>query len=137
MTGTDPILIGSTFPLSLIRARVVIEPHSIDDLKRELTERPVVSFWGHENTLVVANQILDANLTPATKRPAITLTENNLPVLNGIEFSECWILSPDYTPGFRPQIGEEVSADKITGWQVLRMAWSGFERKKEAMEGVA
>ncbi|HMO50101.1 MAG TPA: hypothetical protein PKE26_05210 [Kiritimatiellia bacterium] len=124
MTTPTPILIGSTFPPSLIRARVVIEPRPLDELKAQLATRPIASFWGHDNTLVVANQILNADLTPATKRPAITLSANQRPVLNGNEFHECWILSPDYTPGFRPHIGEEVSTDTIIGWQVLRMQWT-------------
>jgi hypothetical protein len=38
--------------------------------------------------------------------------------------NECWVLSPDYPPGFRPAIGEEVTDDKIIGWQVLKIKWA-------------
>ncbi len=65
------LLIGSTFPLSLIRAPVRIVPSSLDELRERLP---------------------------------------------GAE-------SPDYTPGFRPAIGEEVTPEQISGWQILRLFW--------------
>ncbi len=134
MKQTDPILIGSTYPPSLIRARVFIEPQPIEKLKAELQTRPVISFWGHDNTLGVAGALLDANLAPTTKRPSISLSPRMRPILNNAEFDECWVLSPDYAPGFRPKIGEEVTAEKIKGWQVLKMTWiseNGNQSKKE------
>ncbi len=124
MSNNDkPILIGSTFPLSLVRRRVAIEPHEVAELRGLLAIRPIRSFWGHANTLPAAKTLLGTDLTPATERPALTLNADALPTLDGETFNECWVVSPDYTPGFRPQIGEEVPTDKIRGWQVLRIEW--------------
>ena len=122
-----PILIGNSFPLSLIRTKVVIEPCPVADLRRELECRPIHSFWGHRNTLAAANQLVGADLTPATERPALQLSEALCPMLNDISFTECWVLSPDYAPGFRPPLNEEVPPEKIMGWQVLRMRWHSMQ----------
>ena len=59
----------------------------------------------------------------AGPRPAVRLSAEGLPELHGRAYSECWILSPDYRPGFRPAIGAEVQAEDITGWQVLKITW--------------
>ncbi len=119
----NQILLGSTFPLSLIRRRVTIEPAALEDLRQALKNRGFVSFWGHTNTQKVASEILGADITPASGRPVLQLNEEALPFLNGQGFNECWVLSPDYQPGFRPQLGEEVVSEKITGWQVLKISW--------------
>lgn len=116
-------LIGSTFPLSLIRRRVVIEPGAIEDLRACLAAAPPASFWGHRNTLAQASALTGVDLTPRTERPAIELDHEGFPGLEGETFRACWVLSPDYVPGFRPAIGEEVPAAKIRGWQVLRVSW--------------
>ncbi len=123
-----PFLLGSTFPLSLIRQSVRIEPRPLEELKQRLRQDTWASFWGHESTIAAADTILglsgsDQTVRPQTERPALTLNKNQQPTLNDTSYPECWILSPDYTPGFRPKIGEEVAADKISGWQVLRMVW--------------
>lgn len=124
MTSRDHILIGSTFPLSLIRRRVVIEPRVLDELRERLCGAQVSSFWGHTNTLTAAAVLLGGvDLAPESNRPAVVLDGDGFPVLGGRQFDECWVLSPDYTPGFRPAIGEVVPTDKIAGWQVLRLAW--------------
>ena len=81
------------------------------------------SFWGHSNTLAAAREILGVDVAPAVERPAVVLTDENLPSLDGAEARECWVLSPDYAPGFRPAPGEEVPPEKILGWQVLRILW--------------
>ncbi len=39
--------------------------------------------------------------------------------------AEVWLLSPAYREGFRPRIGDEVSPEQITGWQVLRLEYEG------------
>ena len=121
--GEAPVLIGNTFPLSLIRRRVEIAPVALAELVALLQNRPVASFWGHTSTIHAANAILGIDVTPATARPPIQLSPDGLPSLDGIVFTECFALSPDYVPGFRPAIGEEVPAGKITGWQVLRILW--------------
>lgn len=117
------ILIGNSFPLSLIRRKVVIEVSSREAVLEVLQEKAVASFWGHANTLAAANDWLGMDLTPKTERPALHLSENKLPQLDGVEYQACFILSPDYRPGFRPAIGAEVDAADILGWQVLRIIW--------------
>ena len=85
--------------------------------------KTVVSFWGHANTLVAVNAWLGIDLKPKTERPALCLSEDKLPQLDGMTHNTCYILSPDYRDGFRPAIGSEVDASDITGWQVLRICW--------------
>ncbi len=118
-----PVLIGSTFPLSLIRRRVLVEPASLGALRSKLVGRPVASFWGHANTTAAATALVGVDLTPREARPALGLSVEGLPMLGGVVFDECWVVSPDYVPGYRPAIGEEVPPGKITGWQVLRIRW--------------
>lgn len=118
------LLIGSTFPLSLIRSPVRIEPRSLEDLHAAVTACEVHSFWGHANTAAVAESMLGIDLFRESERPALTLSESRKPMLDGIEFDACWVLSPDYAPGFRPAIGVEVDSNRIQGWQVLRMNWT-------------
>ena len=117
----SPILISNSFPFSLVRRSMRVEPRTVGDLLTAMHERPWVSAWGHENTVALASTIACADLRPATPRPALSLDAELLPCLDGQSFSEIWLLSPDYTPGFRPQIGQEVPAAAITGWQVLKL----------------
>jgi hypothetical protein len=120
----EPILLGSTFPLSLIRRTVIIRPQSLETLRTQLAGRPVVSFWGHPNTVADARQHLGIDVTPPNgQRPALSLTTDQLPLLEGQVFTECWVLSPEYAKGFRPGIGQEVGKEKLTGWQVLQIVW--------------
>ena len=123
MNDATPILIGNSFPFSLIRREVVVKPRSLDDLREALSNRPWLSFWGHANTAAAASELLGHNIRPATERPALTLDETKLPNLDGTSCRECWILSPDYSPGYRPAPNQEVAADKILGWQVLEISW--------------
>ncbi len=119
-----PILIGNSYPLSLVRCEVTIRPETRARLKETMGKRVIHSFWGHANTLAAATAFAGVDLTPATERPALALTPDGLPTLDGVVFRECWVLSPDYAPGFRPRVGEEVPEDVIEGWQVLRLNWS-------------
>jgi len=121
--SNSPFLVGNTFPLSLVRRRVTMEPRPVEELRQTLRSRPWRSFWGHSNTLPAANALLDSDLTPETERPAISLTPDKLPSLGGLEVRECWILSPDYAPGFRPALGAEIPPEKILSWQVVRILW--------------
>jgi len=90
-------------------------------------EAEVLSFWGHANTLAAAEAILGFDRTPGEQRPALRLNEAQLPVLRKgdteVAFSEVWVLSPTYAPGYRPEIGAEVPIDKIIAWQVLRITF--------------
>ncbi|MFN0077912.1 MAG: hypothetical protein ACKVY0_15760 [Prosthecobacter sp.] len=115
----SPILISNSFPFSLVRRSMQVEPRSVGELLTVMHQRPWVSAWGHENTVALASTLACADLRPATPRPALTLDADLLPSLDGQSFEEVWLLSPDYAPGFRPQIGQEVPPQAITGWQVL------------------
>lgn len=130
MTPNKPILIGSAFPLSLIRRRVVIELCELDWVRGELKNRPFASFWGHANTLAAASAMLGVDITPRTERPAVALDPDQFPALDGVSYRECFILSPDYAPGFRPKVGEELGPDKIADWQALRMRWEDVAKER-------
>jgi hypothetical protein len=118
------LLIGSTFPLSLIRRKVSITPESLTLLKTAIASTDkICSFWGHQNTLNAVNSLLGTDLTPLTERPSLLLNSDNMPVLCGEIFNECWVVSPNYISGFRPQIGVEVKKEEITGWEILKIIW--------------
>lgn len=120
----EKILIGNTFPLVLVRRRVVIEPCEMSVLKKNIYEGvEVFSFWGHVGTLEVANSTVGADLAPRTERPALQLTEDGLPMLYGQAFHECFVLSPNYIGGFRPALGVEVTAEQISSWNLLRVVF--------------
>ncbi len=124
MKQKTPLLLGSTFPLTLVRRRVTIEPESVGTLRRELKRRSLASYWGHRNTLAAARALLGIDVAPETERPALRLDSGNYPMFNGIRHNECWVLSPEYVAGHRPAIGEEVATGKIVGWQVLKIKWT-------------
>lgn len=115
------ILLGSTFPLSLIRRPVRIAPAPLEELRQRLQLEGFVSFWGHDNTRAAAQALLGVDPAPATMRPALTLTPENLPAMDGTIFEEIWVLSPDYAPQHRPAPGAEVPAEAILSWHVLHL----------------
>lgn len=117
----EKILIGNSFPLSLIRRPVRMFPCSQEELKNALVSGEIVSYWGHRNTLAAANALLGYDLTPRSDRPVVRLTADFLPELEGIKFKECWIVSPNYSSDFRPAIGEEIPPEKIASWQCLKI----------------
>lgn len=123
------LLVGSTFPMGLVRRPVTIAPVDIAALRSAASTRRVVSFWGHENTVAAASAVLGCDLRPEVPRPALLLSPEGLPGLNGKVFGECWILSPDYAPGFRPQVGVEPSPGQICGWTALRVVWEDGQTK--------
>lgn len=112
------VLLGNTFPLTLVRRRVQIDPVSIEDAKA-LLEAGYVSFWGHSNTAVAAKAQLGFDVLPETERPALKLTSEGLPELNGVVAAKVVILSPEYRAGYRPAIGVETGVEDILGWQAL------------------
>jgi hypothetical protein len=123
MKNNASILIGNSFPLSLIRRPVRIEPQTFEDLHRAAGGNRVLSFWGHENSRPLAEAFIDFSLKPHTARPALSLRKSGLPTLGGQTFRECWVLSPDYAEPFRPAVGEEVSVGQIEGWRILKLTW--------------
>jgi len=120
----EKILLGDSWPMTLIRRPVQIEPISIDNLRSWLAlGGDFYSFWGHQNTIAAANRLLGVDVTPKTERPAVELTHEGLPTFEGEVFWWAYILNPDYRPGFRPQIGQEVGEEDITGWTCLRVTY--------------
>ncbi|MBP5586639.1 MAG: hypothetical protein J6Y92_09840 [Lentisphaeria bacterium] len=109
--------------MSLIRRPVHITPVSLEYYKARLGEGGWVSFWGHENTLEAAKNVCGHDLRPPEARPAMTLDPAGYPVLYGRKYRECLLLSPEYSPGYRPVIGKEDSPDDIQSWHALRMEW--------------
>ena len=124
-TGTkSKVLVGNSFPFSLIRCnRLIVEQQPITELKAKLADAEVASFWGHANTRAAAESVLGVSLAPRSERPALTLSPEGLPTLDGDTFDTCWLLSPDYPEGFRPAIGTEVGPEQIAGWHVLKLIW--------------
>lgn len=121
---SNKILIGSTFPLGLVRRPVTIVTAEISQLVSALADAEIHSFWGHENTRATAERVLGISLATHGNRPALLLSPEKLPMLNETVFQDVWVFSPDYTPGFRPALGEEVPPEKISGWQVLHLNWN-------------
>lgn len=118
------ILIGNTFPFALMRRNANIRTMTLGSLRDVLSSARIVSFWGHESTRAAAEALLgDVSLRPETDRPALTLSPGGLPSLGGRIFRSCFVLAPDYRPGYRPAIGAETSASDIIGWHALRVDW--------------
>jgi hypothetical protein len=76
------VLLGNTFPLTLVRRGTFIEPVSLETAKT-LLEVGFASFWGHANTAAVAKAQLGFDVAPKTERPALKLNEEQLPTLDG------------------------------------------------------
>ena len=119
------LLIGNSFPLTLIRREVKIEVENLEVFKGMCQQAEIHSFWGHENTRTVAEMVLGVSVKPKVERPAIALTAAGLPTLNGETFTEGYILSPNYKKNVRPKIGEEVAAEQIASWHLLKISWIG------------
>ncbi|NCD33288.1 MAG: hypothetical protein EOL87_07700 [Spartobacteria bacterium] len=124
MNAQKAILIGSTFPLTLIRRHTEIDPMPIDELKRLLRTHPVFSFWGHKNTLTAAHSLLGIDVAPTIERPALQLSAEGYPAFDQHVFTTCYVLSPEYRPGFRPAIGSEVALADILDWRALKLTWN-------------
>lgn len=116
-------LTGNTYPMSLIRRTVRIEPITIEYFRIRLNEGGWMSYWGHENTLEAAKNVCGHDLRPQKDRPAVELDSTGYPTLNGIQYRECLILSPEYKPGYRPSIGKEDRPEDIQAWHALRIEW--------------
>jgi hypothetical protein len=124
MKSNHSLLIGNAFSLTLIRREVHISPRPLEALKEAAAGAEVHSFWGHQETLAAASATAGFDLSCAHEdRPTIRLSPDLLPVLNGREFAECWVLSPNYKDGLRPAIGQAVPLDHILGWNVLQLKW--------------
>jgi len=123
-SGHQPkLLIGNSFPFSLIVRRVVVEPRTIEELRVKMEGAIVVSFWGHPSTLAGASAAVGRDLSPRSGRPALLLDANGLPSFEGESFEECWVVSPEFAPGFRPAVGQEIKQEDIRDWRVLKLVW--------------
>ena len=119
----NPILISNSFPFTLIRRRVVVEPRTVAELLTAMHERPWVSAWGHANTVHLASTIACADLRPAVVNPTLTLSEDGLPEFNGQTFAECWLLSITPVEGLTREQQREIQPEQIKDWQILRLSW--------------
>ncbi len=117
-------IISNSFPLSLIRRRVIITPIELEKAKSLVKKNGFVSAWGHSNTLKLVNNILGFDITPAENRSVIMLNDENFPTLYGNTFSSIIVISPGYVKGFRPKIGEEVKTPSILYWQPLLLEFA-------------
>lgn len=117
------MLIGSTFSISLIRRRVVIDIKSQGDLLTAMHRQPWVSFWGHGDTVEMASIMAGADLRPTMERPAIVLSPEGFPMLGGVTHKECWVISPNFEPGYRAPEGQKADTSKIIGWCILCITW--------------
>jgi len=118
------VLLGNTFPFALLRRDANVRTLSLDDLRSALAGAEVFSFWGHENSRAAAEAVLGGvSLRPTTERPALTLSPDDLPSLDGRAFRSCYVLAPDYRSGYRPAIGAEPGPSDILGWHALRVDW--------------
>ena len=114
---------GNTFPVNLFRRRAEVIPATFEHYLEKLRNGNWESYWGHVNTLSAVNTLCGVDLTPREDRPALTTDSAGFPVLYGKSYRECWVLTPEYRPGFRPAIGVEVTPDDILSWQTLRILW--------------
>ena len=74
-TEEKKVLIGNSFPFSLIRCnRLIVEQKPISELKDAVSVTEVASFWGHENTRTAAESVLGISLATHGERPAVTLS---------------------------------------------------------------
>mgnify|MGYP001326922145 CR=1 FL=1 len=120
---SQPVLIGNSYPWSLLRGRPRLEEKNLDELKAEIALRGSVSYWGHKNTLQIASDLLETDLTPEIERPSIQLSPTLKPSIGGREFSQCWVMAPVYIEGFRPAVGFEVTVGMIENWRIICLCW--------------
>jgi len=110
------ILVGNTFPFPLIQRAVRITP------EKSLPEGTICSYWGHDETLDAAKEFLGGrSVVPARNRPALCVSSDGFPMLDGEIFTECWVVAPQYVPNYRPTLYQPVPPEKITAWKVLRI----------------
>ncbi len=123
----EPVLIGNSFPLGLVKRKVSIEPMAVEELAKRLgLASEVFSFWGHEDTLSVASELAGRDLTPRSARPILDISDG-YPELHGETFRECFVLCPSHRSGIRPDIGKLISAEDVRSWQSLLLTWPDDE----------
>ena len=117
------VLIGNTFPLTLVRGhRVTVEEIAPERFRAETVGAEVCSFWGHANSRAEAAAVAGVDLVPREERPVVTLDGAGYPVLDGRRFQACYVLSPDRA-GAMVRSGEEIPAEAIAAWHFLKLSW--------------
>lgn len=113
------ILTGNTFPFALVKRDCKIRMMKKEQLDMLLSRNKIASFWGHSNTIDVVKEEFNIDVSPKKERPQLSLSEENLPVLDGEEYGSILVISPEYKESVgRPSIKEEVSSDMIRGWTI-------------------
>lgn len=116
------VLIGNSFPLTLVRGRTVtINEVKLDELLSEMDGAKIYSFWGHENTRKSVESYLGISLATYEERPQISLSKNNLPSLYDVEFNACWVVSPNQID--RHAVSQNFSLEEIGSWTILKLSW--------------
>lgn len=116
------MLIGNTYPTSLIRRKATFIPVTQEQAKQYLGfEREVESFWGHPNTIKAASEMLGMDITPKEERPTITLSENYLPTLYGKEHKSVLIVSANIPNANRKPRNDptEYELEEIESWSFI------------------
>ena len=120
----EAFITGNTFPVNLFRRKAEVIPETFENYLARLRSGQWDSYWRHSNTLVAVNRLCSVDLTPREERPALSADAEGYPSLYGKSYRECWVLTPEYRPGFRPSIGVEVTNSDILSWQVVRILWA-------------
>ncbi|MBN2451740.1 MAG: hypothetical protein JXR77_15225, partial [Lentisphaeria bacterium] len=107
----------------LFRRPALVAPIPAADFRTLLKGKRVFSFWGHRDTLDSAAHFAGLYLTPRRDRPALELSPDGYPMLDGRVFRDCWVLTPDYPAGFRPAIGHSEPIPAADAWRVLHITW--------------
>jgi hypothetical protein len=115
----NPPLLTNVFPFSLVRRKMTAAPITMEEVKTTIAVSGFESAWGHENTIRLVSRVLGVDIEPKEPRPAVILDEDKFPTLYGVKHTQVILISPDFKPGFRPAIGEEVGAEAILGWSAL------------------
>lgn len=117
------LLIGNSFPLSLIVRRVVFEPRPIKELREKMKEAIAVSFWGHSSTWASASAAVERDVSPSSGRPALLLDADGATSFEGESSGAGCVILPEFAPGFRPAVGQEMKQEDIRDWRVLKLVW--------------
>ena len=117
--------------MSLFQRRATVEPRPTSALREEIRRRPaqsVHSYWGHENTLQAAGDLLGVSVVPRTPRPSLHLDQSGFPSLDGQSFSEVWVLTARFPTGFRPAANQELALGDIESWHVVHIQFEEDSR---------
>lgn len=107
--------------MGLVRRPARLTPLRKEDLLALLEGKEIASFWGHQNTVAPVSDYLGREIP--CRRVALGLSRDLLPSIDGENFQEVILLTPEYREGFRPQIGVEPTPEDILRWGALRISF--------------